>query len=215
MRIATTPTTPRHAFRRMGLVLTLGLVFALLFTACTGDGDEEDAPDAPNLAPAWTAYSAGDWSEANAFFLSAVQSAPASAEAWCGLGWSRAAVQAASGGAIDLSEGVRDAFRHADELRADYVEAWAGLAEFHSTKGDTMAALNWALDAADAGGAAWHFHHNPAVNHRSLRKIAAWQLFKLQRYAEAGAQVRLVLPEFEYATGADSLAILLEGIGTL
>lgn len=215
MRIANSPTTPRHAFRRAGFVLTLGLLFALLFTSCTDDGDEEDSTDAPNLAPAWTAYGAGDWAEANAFFLSAVQSAPSSAEAWCGLGWSRAAVQAASDGAIDLNEGVRDAFRRADQLRADYVEVWAGLAEFHSAQGDTMAALNWALDAADTGGASWHFHHNPAVNHRSLRKIAAWQLFKLKRYAEAGAQVRLVLPTFVYATGSDSLTILLEGIGSL
>jgi hypothetical protein len=53
------------------------------------------------------------------------------------------------------------------------------------------------------------------VNHRSLRKIAAWNLFKLGRYGEAGGQVRHVLPTFQYADRPDSLEVLLEGIGSL
>lgn len=190
------------------LCLSLGLV------SCADDNGDEDTPSV-NLAPAWNAYESGQWTEAGAAFLEAVQIAPANAEAWCGLGWSRAAQDAAAGGTLGYDEGVREAFRRADDLRVDYVEAWAGLAEFHSVQGDTMAALNWALDAADEGGAAWTFGHNPGVGHRSLRKIAAWQLFKLKRYSEAGAQVRLVLPGFTYATGADSLEQLLTGIHSL
>ena len=203
-------TRVAHGALRGALMLALGLGIS----ACS-DNDDEDASPSVNLTPAWSAYESGQWAEAGDAFLQAVQTAPASAEAWCGLGWSRAALDAASGGTLGMDEGVRDAFHRADQLRPDYVEAWAGLAEFHSVQGDTMAALNWALDAAETGGAAWVFTHNSAVGHRSMRKIAAWQLFKLKRYPEAGAQVRQVLPTFSYATGADSLEQLLAGIHSL
>lgn len=192
-------------------LLGLGLLMSLGLGACTDD----DENTAPNLGEAWSAYEQGNWTAAGAAFLEAVQESPECAEAWCGLGWSRAALQSSAGDALNLDEGVLEAFHRADQLQADYVEAWAGLAEFHSVQGDTMAALNWALDAAETGGAAWTFSHNPAVQHRSLRKIAAWQLFKLRRYPEAGAQVRTVLPTFQYTTGPDSLDTLLEGIGSL
>ena len=186
-------------------------VLALLALGCS------DSPDSagPELGAAWSAYEQGQWQAAADDFLEAVGASPASAEAWCGLGWSRAALHASGHVEGDLREGVLAAFRQADRLRPDYVDAWAGLAEFHSAANDTLAALEWARDAADGGGAAYVFAHREAVTHRSLRKIAAWSLFKLGRYAEAGAQVRHVLPDFHYAGGADSLDVLLAGIDSL
>ena len=192
-------------------VSCLGLVLALgLWSGCGKSSDNVG----PDLGPAWADYEQGQWQAAAEAFLEAVDQHPASAEAWCGLGWSRAALQAQGSQPVDLREGVLTALRMADQLRVDYVDAWAGLAEFHGAANDTLAALEWARDAAETGGAGYVFGHRPAVTHRSLRKIAAWSLFKLGRYPEAGAQVRAVLPAFQYA-GPDSLATLLEGIGSL
>ncbi len=195
----------KHTVRLGVALLALGLA-----AGCADDNES----DAPNLGAAWSAYEQGDWQAAGEDFLSAVTADPAAAEAWCGLGWSRAALQV-QGGFGDQREGVLTAFEQADRLRPDYVDAWAGLAEFHSSANDTVAALEWALDAAEAGGPGYQFAHRAAVTHRSLRKIAAWSLFKLGRYSEAGAQVRLVLSGFQYAGGADSLEVLLEGIHSL
>jgi len=197
--------------RRLRLSLPVGAV--LLALGCAGDGS--DGGDALDLDPAWGEFGQGDWPAATEAFLTAVAQAPANAEAWCGLGWSRASWQATGEAPGDLSEGVLGAFREADRLRPGYVDAWAGLAEFHSVRGDTLAALNWALDAAGEGGADYIFAHRGEVSHRSLRKIAAWQYFKLERYAEAAAQVRTVVPGFQYAGRPDSLEVLLAGIGSL
>lgn len=189
----------------VGLALSLGL-----WIGCSKTSDNAG----PDLGAAWSDYEAGQWQAAAESFLEAVDGHPASAEAWCGLGWSRAALQAQGSQPGDLREGVLTALRRADQLRVGYVDAWAGLAEFHSAANDTLAALEWARDAAEEGGAGYVFGHRPAVTHRSLRKIAAWSLFKLGRYPEAGVQVRAVLPAFQYA-GPDSLATLLAGIGSL
>lgn len=185
-------------------------VLLLLLGGC---GDD-DATSTADLSTAWSEFEQGDWAAADEAFLAALAQTPSSAEAWCGLGWSRAA-RHAQGGSGDLREGVLDALAEADRLRGGYVDAWAGLAEFHNALNDTLPALEWALDAAEAGGPGYQFQHQAGVNHRSLRKIAAWSLFKLGRYAEAGSQVALVLPGFSYAGRADSLEVLLEGIGGL
>jgi hypothetical protein len=199
--------------KRSARTLSLpALLFLLLLPAgCSDDGGGDGAPA---LGQAWSDYEQGQWQASAEAFLAAVDDHPGSAEAWCGLGWCRAALQA-QGASGDLREGILGAFREADRLRSGYVDAWAGLAEFHSAANDTMAALDWALDAAATGGAAYAFAHRPAVNHRSLRKIAAWSLFKLERYAEAGGQVRAVLPNFQYSGRPDSLEVLLAGIGSL
>jgi len=191
-------------------VLATGLVLGL--GGCADDDDGATA--APDLRAAWLDYASGDLAQAGDAFLEAVAEAPRSAEAWCGLGWTRAALHMEEEEA-DLREGVLSAFREADRHQVDYVDAWAGLAEFHHAANDTLLALEWAVDAAEAGGAGYVFAHRQGVNHRSLRKIAAWSLFKLGRYAEAGAQVRAVLPAFQYAGGPDSLEVLWEGIGGL
>jgi tetratricopeptide (TPR) repeat protein len=186
-------------------------LFVLTFQFGCSDDSTSSAPD---LGAAWSEYQQGDWQAADEAFLAAVEQSPTSAEAWCGLGWSRAALHA-HGDVGDLREGVLTALREADRLRPGYVDAWAGLAEFHNAANDTLLALEWAVDAADAGGTGYQFAHRDGVNHRSLRKIAAWSLFKLGRFSEAGTQVRLVLPHFQYAGGADSLDLLLQGIGEL
>jgi tetratricopeptide (TPR) repeat protein len=193
-------------------VLATGLALGL--GGCADDDDSGPTEAMPDLRQAWADYGSGDLAEAGEAFLAAVAEHPSSAEAWCGLGWTRAALHMEEG-AGDLREGVLAAFREADRRRAGYVDAWAGLAEYHHAVNDTLLALEWAVDAAEAGGADYVFAHRQGVNHRSLRKIAAWSLFKLGRYAEAGAQVRAVLPSFQYAGGADSLEVLWAGIGGL
>jgi hypothetical protein len=196
------------------LTPALALGLALGCAGCADDDDNGPTEAMPDLRVAWADYRDGDLATAGGAFLEAVAEHPSSAEAWCGLGWTRAALHMEEGQG-DLREGVLSAFQEADRRRAGYVDAWAGLAEYHHAANDTLLALEWALDAAEAGGAGYQFAHRDGVNHRSLRKIAAWSLFKLGRYGEAGAQVRTVLPSFQYSGRPDSLEVLWGGIGDL
>lgn len=202
---------------RLTQPLKLGSLALLAGVLCLGCSDEDSntvGTTRISLDPAWTAFAAGDWSGAGAGFLDALSHDPGYAEAWCGLGWARARELSSNGSAFS-SEGVLEAFRQADRNETNYVDSWAGLAEYHNWAGDTLDALEWSLDAAETGGADYSFAHAAGVNHRSMRKIAAWNLFKLRRYDEAADQVLIVLPGFAWRGSPDSLELLFSGIGAL
>jgi tetratricopeptide (TPR) repeat protein len=193
------------------LLALLTLSFAL---GCSDDDESNNGVSRLSLSSAWNAFEGGDLAGANSAFQDALAGDPAYAEAWCGLGWTRALQLAADPG-LGSSEGVIDAFRQADRFEENYVDAWAGLAEAYNWEADTLAALEWALDAAETGGNAYAFEHVSNVTHRSLRKIAAWNYFKLSRYDEAGEQVQTVLTDFVWRGRPDSLEYLFESIGGL
>jgi tetratricopeptide (TPR) repeat protein len=198
---------PRRPLRWLPLVL-LGLTLA----GCSDDDDSSRAA----LGSSWSAFRAGDWQEAESGFLSAIGRDGSHAEAWLGLGWTRALRHADAGDHSDQREGVLDAFRRADRLQRDYADCWAGLAHYHSSQADTVAAVEWSLDALDLAGDNYRFVHREAVDGRSLRKIAAWNLLKLGRWDESLEQVRAVFAGWSPdAAAGDTLAQLLAKIGEL
>ncbi len=190
----------------------VALTLSMLCAGCAGDGDS----GRPSLDGAWSSFEGGDWTAAEEDFLSAVDADPRHAEAWCGLGWTRAMLHVDPDDPADYREAVLADFREADLLQADYADAWAGLANFHSHENDTLLAVEWSLDLIDLRGDDYVFAHRAEVNSRSIRRIAAWNLVKLDRLLEALAQVQAVFPEFDPDTEADDfLELLLLKIGEM
>jgi len=198
---------------RAARLLLLPALAAALATGCDDDGGGDGRAA---LGSAWTAFESGDGAAAEQAFVDALARDATRAEAWLGLGWSRALRQTDPAEEADLREGVLDAFRHADRLQADHVDAWAGLAHFHAAEADTVAALEWSLDALELAGNGYVFAHRPAVDGRSLRRIAALNLLKLGRWDESLAQVQAVFAGWTPdAAAGDTLAQLLVKIGEL
>jgi hypothetical protein len=186
------------------------VALTLLLSACSDDTKTQWM----NLNEAWTAFEAEQYDLAASEFLSAVDQNNQHAEAWCGLGWSRAMLEAEEG--LDYREAVLDAFHQADALAPSYVDAFAGLALYHSASVDTLQALEWSLDVLSTGGLHWQFAHRSDVNSRAMHKIAAWNLFKLQRYTECLTQVQFVFPSFQpLVESEDFLDLLFAQMGQI
>lgn len=193
----------------------LALPLAVLAVIGFGCDDDDSGSGRASLGASWTAFEGGNWAAAEDGFLEAVGRDDTHAEAWLGLGWARALRQVDPAEPQDLREGVLDAFHHADRLQADYADAWAGLAHYHASQADTVAALEWSLDALDQAGDGYRFAHRTEVDGRSLRAIAALNLVKLGRLPEALVQVQAVFPGWTPDPAGDELAQLLEKIGEI
>ncbi len=179
--------------RRLMAVGALALLVLLLpLAGC--DDDDDDGVARRNISSAWTAFVVGEYQYAVDEFLAAVEQDQTHAEAWCGLGWSEAMLDLES--AYDLDEAVHTHLLRADALRENYSDAWAGLAQYASAHQDTLMALEWSLDLLALEGDDYAFLYCPKVNSRAIRKIAAWNLYKLTRYDEALLQVQAVFAEF-------------------
>jgi tetratricopeptide (TPR) repeat protein len=186
------------------------LAASFLMTGCSDDSSDSRM----SLGGAWSSFESGNYDVAADEFMAALDQDQEHAEAWCGLGWTRAMMEPASG--LSYHEAVYDAFHRADALSPDYSDAWAGLALFHSAEADTVLAIEWSIDLLDLEGDTWQFSHRADVNSRAMHKVAAWNLFKLKRYTEALLQVQAVFPDFQPDTaGDDFLELLFARIGEL
>ena len=184
----------REKARRWRLMSAGVLALLVLILPLAGCDDDDDGVSRRSLNSGWSAFTSGDWQTAVDEFLAAVEQDQTHAEAWCGLGWSEAMLDLES--AYDLREAVHTHLLRADALREDYSDAWAGLAQFASAHLDTLAAVEWSLDVVALEGDFYAFEYNSDVNSRSMRKIAAWNLYKLTRYEQALEQVQAVFPSF-------------------
>ena len=183
-------TTTRFVTRILPMLLLGGLAFQ----AC--DDDVDSPAGHAGVGSSWTQFQSGNWQAASDGFLSALSGDPFHPEALCGLAWSQAMLNDGSPGGPDYRDAIEDNFLLADQLRPGYQDAWAGLASFYSSQSDTLLAIEWSLDLLNAAGESYVFTHRPEVNSRAMHKIAAWNLFKLSRYAECESQVRSVFPDF-------------------
>ncbi len=185
---------------------------ALWLGAC--DDDDDGGVSHDNVTQAWSSFSDGNWNTASTEFQQALQGDPTHAEAYCGLAWSQAMLS--ENGGPDYSEAIRANFLAADTHRENYADAWAGLAHFHSAQLDTVQAIEWAEDLLTLAGNAYSFDYRAEVDGRSVRKIAAWNRYKLQDYDAALAHVQSVFGDFQPDTAAeDYLELLLSRIGDL
>lgn len=204
--------TQRHTNRARW---TRRLAPVVLLAAIGLGCDDDDGGGRADLGGSWTAFEGGDWVAAESGFLDAIAGDGGHAEAWVGLGWTRALKQVDPEQPQDMREGVLDAFRTADRLQVGCVDAWAGLAHFHSSQADTVAALEWSLDVLDLAGNDYVFAHRTDVTGRGLRAIAALNLVKLGRLDEALLQLQAVFPGWAPDPAGDETAQLLAKIGEL
>lgn len=173
--------------RARALAIRASLVALALLLAAAGCGSNDGVVrPGESINRGWAAFRQGDYEQAEAHFLAALEVDSTLAEAHSGLGWSRG-----FDGRFD--EAVAS-FERAVILDTNDPDAAGGLAAAALASGDTEGAVTGA-EIALAVDPGWVFPHRSGVDFEDLRLIIAQARSLDGEYADAQDQVDLLDPE--------------------
>jgi tetratricopeptide (TPR) repeat protein len=183
-----TPTMTRHARTRAHAHAIRASFVAIAFLlAAAGCGSNDGVVDAgDSIDRGWEAFSQGDYAQAEAYFLAALDVDSTAAEAHTGLGWTR--------GFDGRFDEAVVSFERAVILDTNDPDAAGGLAAAALVSGNTEGAASSA-ELALAIDPAWVFPPRSGVDWEDLRLIIAQARSLDREYADAQDQVDLLDPE--------------------
>jgi hypothetical protein len=216
---------PRH------VICVLGCALSTLGTTGCGDGDSNNGttPTDPSyadfVARGWTAFTAGDYTDAEGHFQDAVDLDAARADGHSGLGWTSLRMDDPASADLSFAAGSTGAGDTA--VLADMFAGWAfasnalkdpagvDLTNYSQSNAHAAAALDVDTD--------WSFTHGPGLDRGDLVVLRAENFFALGEFAESLTEVQLLDPIFSVDVGtpggqaalAEQIELLKEQEGRL